>query len=64
MVMSDWWVVVLRGKDVWRSAVVDDGALFAMTCGVMLMLVWFAGSWDIGIQVGVCFLNNYILIIS
>ena len=51
MVTSDWWVVVLRGKDVWRSAVADDGALFVMTCGVMLMQMWLAGSWDIGIQV-------------
>ena len=53
MVMSDWWVVELREKDVWRSAVVDDGVLFVMTCGVMLMPMWFAGSWDIVIQVGV-----------
>ena len=51
MVTSDWWVAVLRWKDVWRFAIVDDGALSVMICGVMLMLMWLADSWDIVIQV-------------
>ena len=40
-------------KDVWRSAAVDDGVQFVTTFGVMLMLMWFAGSWDIVIQVSI-----------
>ena len=53
MVISDWWVVVMICKDVWRSAAVDDGVQFVTTFGVMLMLMWFADSWDIVIQVSI-----------
>ena len=35
----------------WKSAAADDGAPSVMTCGVMLMPMWSADSWDIVTQV-------------
>ena len=42
LVMSDWWVVQMSWKDVWKSVTMNNGALFVMMAGVLLMLEWFA----------------------
>ncbi len=46
MARFNWWEVPTSMKDVWKSASMRPGELFAMDCGLWLMLMWSAGSWD------------------
>ena len=40
------WLVELAIQVVWRFASVRLGALSAIACGELLMLMWYADSWD------------------
>ena len=40
------WLEELTILAVWRFALVRPGALSAITCGQLLMLMWYADSWD------------------
>ena len=46
MAMFNWWEVLPPMKGGWRCASTMTGGQCAMTLGVVLMLQWSAGNWD------------------
>ena len=49
MVISGWFMEGMLALMLveWKYAREDDGALFVMTPGIIMMLKWSAGNWDI-----------------